>query len=102
MPNHLHGVIVVHAAAEVRPPDTYGPLQSPSQTIGAIVRSFKAAATRQINICRDTPGVTVWQRNYYEHIVRSDRELVRIRDYIATNPLRWDDDTLNPANPLRL
>jgi len=98
MPNHLHGIIVIRDALRGHQRDGASPLQSPSQTIGAIVRGFKAAATRQINDVRDTPGVTVWQRNYHEHIVRHQRELDRIRAYIATNPSRWDDDTLNLLN----
>lgn len=98
MPNHLHGIIVLHAGPEIRHPERRVPLRSPSQTIGTIVRGFKAAATRQINVHRDAPGVTVWQRNYYERIVRSDCELGQIRVSIATNPSRWGDDTLNPIN----
>lgn len=98
MPNHLHGIIVIRDAQRGHQPDGASPFQSPSQTIGAIVRGVKAAVTRQVNDMRDTPGVTVWQRNYHEHIVRDQRELDRIRDYIATNPLRWGNDTLNPLN----
>ncbi|GIV52421.1 MAG: hypothetical protein KatS3mg038_2942 [Candidatus Kapaibacterium sp.] len=65
-------------------------------SIPTIVRSFKSAATRYINILRGTPGAPVWQRNYYEHIIRNEDALNRIREYIATNPLRWQLDRENP------
>jgi len=58
-------------------------LRSPSQTIGAIVRGFKSASTKRINETRNTPGVPVWQRNYYEHVVRDEDDLDRIG--ITTN-----------------
>ncbi len=46
------------------------------------------------------PGISVWQRNYYEHVVRSNAELDRIREYVLANPLRWELDRENPAAPL--
>jgi REP element-mobilizing transposase RayT len=66
------------------------------QSIGAIVGSFKSAASKRINERRGTPGAPVWQRNYYEHIIRSEDSLARIREYIAENPLRWHLDRENP------
>ncbi len=59
-------------------------------SIGAIVGSFKSAVTRQINNLRGVRGNDVWQRNYYEHIIRNDEELNQIRLYIEGNPLRGD------------
>lgn len=56
---------------------------------------FKMNTAKRINEMRNTPAVAVWQRNYYEHIVRNDDELNKIRDYIATNPLRWQTDPEN-------
>jgi hypothetical protein len=64
-------------------------------SLPTIVRSFKSATTRHINILRGTPGAPVWQRNYYEHIIRNEDALHRIRQYIATNPLRWHLDREN-------
>jgi len=64
-------------------------------SLGAIVRSFKSVVTRRINIMRNTPGAPVWQRNYYEHIIRTDRALNAIRRYIADNPRRWHLDRKN-------
>jgi len=65
-------------------------------SLPVIVGSFKSAVARQINLMRNTPGKEVWQRNYYEHIVRNPDELDRIREYIVTNPLRWQMDKENP------
>ena len=58
-----------------------------------IVRSYKAAVTLRINAGR---GVLVWQRNFYEHIIRNDEFLDHIRRYIIDNPARWGDDDENP------
>jgi len=65
-------------------------------SLGAIVRAFKSATTRRINRNRSEIVRSVWQRNYYEHIVRNEDELNRIREYIAHNPLRWHLDRENP------
>jgi len=54
-------------------------------------------STKRINELRGTPGATVWQRNYYEHIIRDEEELNRVRQYIADNPARWQQDPENPA-----
>ena len=66
--------------------------QSPSQTIGAVIRDFKSAVTKRINVVRQTPHVSVWQWNYYEHIIRYDAELNKVREYIGQNPLKWKLD----------
>jgi REP element-mobilizing transposase RayT len=67
-------------------------------SVGAIVRGFKAATVRDINRLRGAPaGAPVWQRNYYEHVVRGAAGLDRIRAYTADNPARWLEDENNPA-----
>jgi REP element-mobilizing transposase RayT len=58
---------------------------------------FKSVSTGKINQTRDTSGLPVWQRNHYEHIVRDERELEDIREYIVSNPTRWETDVENPA-----
>ncbi|MGC9472518.1 MAG: transposase, partial [Bacteroidales bacterium] len=63
-----------------------------SGSIPTIVRSFKSAVSKQINQIRQTPGIPVWQRNYWEHIVRDEIELYRIRIYIYNNPMKWEND----------
>ena len=63
--------------------------------VGAIVGNFKSLAARRINNLRRTPGGRVWQRGYYDRIVRNERELAAIRRYIRDNPARWAEDREN-------
>ncbi len=101
MPDHLHGIIVIReerngvsrssnklVGANRDSPQPGTPFRSPSGTLGAIIRGFKGATTKRINELRRTPGAKVWQRNYYEHIVRDEKDLRRIQHYIRENPLR--------------
>src|SRR3989339_955558 len=74
------------------------PLQSPKNNLGAIIRGFKSATTTKINLLLNSPGVPVWQRNYYEHIVREEDELNNIRQYILENSHSWVRDENNPKN----
>jgi len=100
MPNHVHGIIFI--AVEAR---HAVPLQSSLESFGkpisgsipTIVRSFKSVVSRDINELRQTPGASVWQRNYFEHIIRNEESLNRIRQYILDNPARWEFDRENPA-----
>lgn len=78
------------------PPMTERFGQPTSNSIPTIVRLFKSATTKRINILRGMPGRTLWQRNYYEHIIRNESELDRIREYIYANPSRWAEDQDNP------
>lgn len=120
MPNHIHGVIIVDWVGAKHFPPTAQRQTNQGATVanetaissrpemprprrrlqpgslGAIIGSFKSVTTRRMNRIRRTPGAAVWQRNYYERIVRSQRELERIREYIATNPARWALDRENP------
>ncbi|MFH1524604.1 MAG: transposase [Chloroflexota bacterium] len=94
MPNHVHGVIWINkVGAERRSAPTPIPHVT-AGSLGAVVRAYKSAVTYVINGARQTRGEPIWQRNYYEHIVRNDADLNRIRDYIANNPLKWVDDDL--------
>jgi hypothetical protein len=65
--------------------------------LGAFIGGYKSAATKRINQTRGTPGLPVWQRNYWEHIIRTGRALNAIREYIEDNPARWALDTYNPV-----
>jgi REP element-mobilizing transposase RayT len=101
MPNHFHAILIIRD--EGREPYRRGewrfaptistPFRSPSKTIGSIVRGFKGATTKRINQIRETPGTPLWQRNYYEHIIRDEFDLQRIREYILNNPTNWDSDS---------
>jgi len=73
--------------------------KSPSQTIGAIVRGFKSSATKQVNELRKMPRTKLWQRNYWDHIVRNEPELNRICEYIRNNPTKWASDRLCDTPP---
>ena len=116
MPNHVHGIIwILEEGAYRLHPGTWGdsegrgeqllapttaPTTEPAKPIilGNIVGAFKTAAASAINTVRNDLGATVWQRNYYEHIIRNDCELHAIREYICNNPLKWALDLDNPAN----
>jgi len=66
--------------------------------ISEIIRGFKPFSARRINQIRKTKGLPVWQRNYYEHIIRNETALRTIRTYIDRNPLLWQQDQLHPEN----
>jgi REP-associated tyrosine transposase len=74
------------------------PQQHPKGTkpgsLSAILQNFTSVTSRKINRIRKTPGQKLWQRNFYEHIIRDEKELQRIRDYIINNPYNWADDKL--------
>jgi len=114
MPNHIHGIIVltetVGAARRVAPTHrivptkrlnavTKHPNGPTSGSIGAIIGQFKSVTTKQINALRNLPTAPVWQRNYYEHIIRTEKSLHNIRRYIARNPQHWAEDAENLENP---
>ena len=132
MPNHLHGIIMLHGRGELHSPainnvneksgnvtgksdeslindegecnvtgksdeslindegECNSPLRGPSQTIGAIVRGYKSSVTRQLNLLN--LGTVVWQRNYYERIIRNEQSYQTIMEYIKDNPAKWNDD----------
>jgi len=105
LPNHIHSIIVVNESnvgATCRSPEGEGtsPLRKGprSASIGAILAGFKSAVTKRINELRCTPYTPVWQRNFYEHVIRNEDDLDEIREYIVNNPLKWDLDSENPNN----
>jgi putative transposase len=106
MPNHMHGIIVIHEScrgeksfAPTFAPTTTAPTtataQSPSKTIGSIVRGFKIGVSKWFRANTDLHSI--WQRNYHEHVIRTDEELKAIREYIVGNPARWNEDENNPT-----
>jgi len=97
MPNHIHGIITIDncRGTACRAP-TYESFGNPVPgSMPTIIRSFKSAVTKQINILRNSPQTPVWHRNYYEHVIRNDAELNKIREYIITNSVMWDLDNEN-------
>lgn len=103
MPNHFHGILAIvdDCRGTARCAPTVGNrrfAKMTSASLPAIIRSFKSAATKRINELRGTHNTPVWQRNYYEHVIRNEDDLDEIREYIVNNPLKWDLDSENPNN----
>ncbi len=102
MPNHVHGIVIITdgpgvvGAGSEPAPTTPATAHTARHGLPEIVRQFKTFSARRINALRGTPGVSVWQRNYYEHIIRNDEALERIRRYILENPARWMRDREKP------
>jgi putative transposase len=96
MPNHIHGIIIIDPSVGV---EYIQPLQKTFQhiipkSLGSIIRSYKAAVTRE---CRKYGyNDLCWQRNYYDRIIRNDKELNNVRDYVRNNPLQWAFEKDNP------
>ena len=89
MPNHIHGIIEIIAdiRAGLEPAPT-GKMKPFSE----IVRQLKTFSARRINQLRKMPGRPVWQRNYYEHIIRNEKSHHKLSEYIVNNPLNWQED----------
>ncbi len=92
MPNHLHGIIVINN--DCRGGSRTAPTVN-RKPLGRLIGAFKTVSTKHINQIRTTPGVRIWQRNYWEHIIRNDGDLNRIRQYIMDNPIKWETDREN-------
>ncbi len=114
MPNHFHGIILItndrwgttrraptkenFQSGTARCAPTIEQFGKPvAGSLPTIVRAFKSAVTKRVNDLRKTPGAAVWQRNYYEHVIRNEDSLQKIREYIVNNPVRWEYDRENPA-----
>jgi putative transposase len=120
MPNHLHGIIIItdaiqpvgakqassalpasclNKSSNLAEEHSHLPLHGTNPgSLSAIVQNFKSISTRKINRLLHTPESALWQRNYYERIIRNENELERARTYIVNNPIRWSLDKENPAN----
>jgi REP element-mobilizing transposase RayT len=101
MPNHFHGILVIHNRAGLVP----APTTNIGPTLGDMVGAFKSITTHQyIQGVRkkDWPPFDghLWQRNYWEHIIRNKGSLLRLREYVQSNPITWNQDSLHPnSNP---
>jgi len=118
MPNHFHGILKVNNGATchkgtadhnkgtarvdegtARRAPTVEQFGKPiAASLSTIIRSFKSSVTKCINEIRNSPGLPVWQRNYYEHVIRDEADYNRIAEYVTTNPQRWIEDKLHPNN----
>jgi REP element-mobilizing transposase RayT len=68
------------------------------QSLAAIIQNYKSVSTRQVNRINKAKGNVIWQRNYYEHIIRNEEALNNIRQYVVNNPINWAEDEENPTN----
>ena len=84
MPNHLHGIVIIVDNGEIRKP------------LGQLIGAFKTITTKKINLAQGTPGQMLWQRNFYERVIRNIQEMERAREYIVNNPMGWKVDKENP------
>ncbi len=86
MPNHIHGILLfgLHENDVKNRPG-----------LARVIEWFKFYSSKQINNARQSRGANVWQRNYYEHVIRDENDWQIIRDYIDLNPTRWDEDEEN-------
>ncbi|NES72383.1 MAG: hypothetical protein F6K24_47905 [Okeania sp. SIO2D1] len=111
MPNHLHGIVIINnvganerVGVNTIEGECHSPLRMKSRSISSLITGFKSVVTRRINRIRYhgeqlTTPAPVWQRNYYEHIIRNETSLNQLRQYIVENPLKWEIDQLHPNNP---
>jgi REP element-mobilizing transposase RayT len=92
MPNHVHGILIIQRT------DSGQARLSPGTgtTVGQIVRSFKAAVTRELRLRGLWDGTPFWQAGFYDRVIRDREELNRIRTYIENNPTAWQYDWENP------
>jgi putative transposase len=95
MPNHVHAIVAIAGAPRPETVDGDRPAVRPG-SLGAIVRAAKSASSRRINELRGTPGAPVWQRGFWDRIIRNDEANRRIRAYIRDNPRRWHEDDHRP------
>ena len=121
MPNHFHGILFIHeTVGATRQGQTIlqsgtEPLQNITSegmdgsplprgpkpaSLGAIVAQFKSRVTKRIWKFPEFKGTPIWQRNYYEHIIRNEKDLQNKTDYIEVNPLLWAQDDENPFNAI--
>ena len=115
MPNHFHGIVKIIAGANGRSPvrDISGMRDNSiggqmdigekgnvipgmqSRSVSSLISGYKSSVTKRINQIRSMPGEKLWQRNYWEHIIRNEDEYLRIANYIKNNPIKWYNDKLN-------
>lgn len=113
MPNHVHGIVWlqnavpallaapvddIKGAASSAPTNTEDALTQERPTLGQVMRTFKSKSAIAANGVLHRSG-RFWLRNYWDRIIRDDRELENIRNYIRTNPQRWHQDQLHPDAP---
>ncbi len=124
MPNHLHGIVVIinhetrdmvdrwannnkvvddknkdASLAPLQGNVVGGSRQRKPRSLSSFIGGFKSSVTKRIKEFCQQPNPVIWQRNYYESILRNEQQLNHIRQYIINNPQKWDEDTEKPENP---
>lgn len=109
MPDHMHGIVIISDVGAIhelpqhelpRQREKNSPIARRRMTLPMVIGFYKMNTAKAINIANDTRGTHVWQRNYYEHIIRNEDSLNRIRRYIQKNPIKWsiEPENLSRAN----
>ena len=110
MPNHLHGIVFINESDQSRQgdagkrvgarPTPTAQISPPTPTLGMIVGAFKSKSVKDVLAHIEENGLDmigkIWQRNYFERVIRNERDLDNIRTYIRNNPVNWDQDDENP------
>ena len=107
MPNHVHGIIIFHEIPDgverknglserIDPPhpphEQINSARLKRASLGSVIGAYKSTTARLINCLRHSPGDRVWQRNYYEQIIRNENHWARAREYIQNNPDNWKSE----------
>jgi|GEM_PF-755281 len=103
MPNHVHVLLWLKDDPEQSNAIATGKQRkfgdAVAGSLSTLIGGYKSSVTQTAKRQGLIPGPPLWQDNFYDHIIRSDQELERIRSYIRTNPVRWLADQLHPAAP---
>jgi REP element-mobilizing transposase RayT len=112
MPNHIHGIIILtgtpfsanrRGTMHRAPTPQFEQFGRPTaNSIPTIIRGFKSSVTQRIIKILAIPGAPVWQRNYYEHVIRNEIDLEETREYIENNPLKWLQDEYHITNTQKI
>ena len=89
MPDHLHGIIVIYEHGQSDEPVLNG---TKPRSLSAVIQNFKSVSTRRVHQALPNDHTPIWQRGYYERVIRNSHELARIQRYIETNPARWNKE----------
>ena len=119
MPNHIHVIIFILTSVGAtrlgltKTNFSTAPLQTNTiessegspilrgpkpASLGVLIGQFKSRATKKLWKIPSLKNTPIWQRNYYEHIIRDEKDLQNKADYIEANPMLWDEDDENPFN----
>src|SRR3989304_2949626 len=93
MPNHFHAIVLI---TDVKGDQQVAPTGRKTTSIRTLMSGYKSVVMKKINALRGTPGAPIWQRNYYENVIRNEADLTQIRQYVIDNPLKWTSDRDNP------